>query len=77
MRETHSTNVVISMTEGAFREARRTTQLSAPVRERNPDLMGEAPVKYELTGASCHCANRSSRCGVDQLYACSDPLAIG
>jgi hypothetical protein len=28
----------------------------APVRERNPKKkMGEAPVKYELTGASGHC----------------------
>ena len=26
----------------------------APLRERNLNLMGEAPVKYELTGASCH-----------------------
>jgi hypothetical protein len=27
---------------------------TAPVRERNLKQMGEAPVKYELTGASCH-----------------------
>jgi hypothetical protein len=26
----------------------------AAVRERNPKKMSEAPVKYELTGASCH-----------------------
>ena len=26
--------------------------LQRPVRERNPKKMGEAPVKYELTGAS-------------------------
>jgi hypothetical protein len=39
--------------------------------------MGEAPVKYELTGASGHYANRSSRCGVAQLYAPGDPLSRG
>ena len=27
---------------------------STNVRERNLNTMGEAPVKYELTGASCH-----------------------
>ena len=61
------------------RFAKRDERLSSqrPVRERNPKYMGEAPVKYELTGASCHCANRSSRCGVDQLYASGVSLAIG
>ena len=28
--------------------------LQRPLRERSPKEMGEAPVKYELTGASCH-----------------------
>ena len=36
--------------------AKRDERLSLqrPLRERNLKKMGEAPVKYELTGASCH-----------------------
>jgi hypothetical protein len=46
---------VIYAFERVFRETRRTTQHPAPVRERTLNKLGEAPVKYELTGASGHC----------------------
>jgi hypothetical protein len=51
-RETHLTTDAISVNEGAF--AKRDERLSSqrPLRERNPIRMGEAPVKYELAGAS-------------------------
>jgi hypothetical protein len=67
-----------SLTSSRSRCARRDERLSfqRPCASATQQ-MGEAPVKYELTGASCHCANRSSRCGVDQLYASRGPLAIG
>jgi hypothetical protein len=35
LRETRLHRIDVSVAEGAFREARRTTQLPAPVRERN------------------------------------------
>jgi hypothetical protein len=58
---------VVVLVRGGFhrirRRRRRPTNIAAsgasnsdraPVRECNTIKMGEAPVKYELTGASCH-----------------------
>jgi hypothetical protein len=60
-----------------LREERRTSRLAAPVREHCLIKMGEAPVKYELTGASGHLRAEARGCGVDQLNAYWNPLAIG
>jgi hypothetical protein len=63
-------------TNVCLRSATNKSATSARARAQ-PQQMGEAPVKYELTGASQPLANRSSRCGVDQLYASGDSLARG
>ena len=42
----------VDTTDGPLRAERRTSRLLAPVCERNSGRMGEAPVKYELPGAS-------------------------
>jgi hypothetical protein len=52
-------------------------QREGPFAEAPPQTMGEAPVKYELTGASCHLRTEARVCGVDQLNAYWDSLAIG
>jgi hypothetical protein len=43
---------VSSVNECVLREARRTTHRPAPCASATYKEMGEAPVKYELTGAS-------------------------
>ena len=56
--------------------AERAIRQSARTRAQ-PQTNGEAPVKYELTGASGHLRTEARGCGVDQLYASGDALARG
>jgi hypothetical protein len=50
--QTHLETAVSSIYRAGVCEARRTSRRPAPMRERNLNQKGEAPVKYELTGAS-------------------------
>ena len=43
---------VTNAADQPLREERRTTQLPRPCASASPIKMGEAPVKYELAGAS-------------------------